>query len=107
MITFISNLTKYFFSAPTVPLIPNAPPKSEPVPSSYVPPPAPAPIVPPVILPSNMDINELFKKLVDSGIVPKDKPLEVIQPKIKKKEKEAEDLSVKPVDFSDPSSLKQ
>lgn len=54
-----------------------------------------------------MDINELFKKLVDSGIVPQDKPKEVVPLKIKKKEKEAESLLVKPVDFSDPSSLKQ
>lgn len=54
-----------------------------------------------------MDINELFKKLVDSGIVPKDKPKEVLQTKMKKKEKEIENLTVKPVDFSDPSSLKQ
>lgn len=65
-----------------------------------------APIIPPA-LPSDMDINELFKKLVDSGIVPKDKPKEVVQSKLKKKEKEAENLTIKPVDFSDPSSLKQ
>ncbi|XP_050433874.1 uncharacterized protein LOC126841432 isoform X2 [Adelges cooleyi] len=62
----------------------------------------------PSILPSNMDINELFMKLVASGIVPKDKPKEVVvSPIIKKKEKEQEDLTVKPVDFSDPSTLKQ
>lgn len=78
----------------------------ESVASSYVPPPVPAPTVPP-ILPSNMDINELFKKLVDSGIVPKDKTKEIVQPKAKKKEKEADNLTIKPVDFSDPSSLKQ
>lgn len=71
-----------------------------------MPPTTPVPTIPPV-LPSNMDINELFKKLVDSGIVPKDKPKEVLQTKIKKKEKEVENLTVKPVDFSDPSSLKQ
>lgn len=97
------------FSATTIPLLPNTP-KLEPVTNSYVPPPAPTPAaVPPVppVLPSNMDINELFKKLVDSGIVPKDKPKEIIQPKIKKKEKELDNLTVKPVDFSDPSSLKQ
>lgn len=93
-----------------MPLLPNVPnvSKSEPVASSYVPPVAPAPtIVPPPVLPNNMDINELFKKLVDSGIVPKDKPKEIVQPKIKKKEKEAENLTIKSVDFSDPSSLKQ
>jgi len=79
----------------------------ESVASSYVPPPVPAPTVPP-ILPSNMDISELFKKLVDSGIVPKGKPKEIIvQPKAKKKEKETDNLTIKPVDFSDPSSLKQ
>jgi len=67
----------------SVPLNSNVP-KLEPVASSYVPPAVPTPVVPPV-LPSNMDINELFKKLVDSGIVPKDKPKEIVQPKIKKK----------------------
>lgn len=94
------------FLATTVPFIPIVLPKLEPVTSSYVPPPIPASTVPP-ILPSNMDINELFKKLVDSGIVPKDKPKEIVLPKTKKKEKEADDLTIKPVDFSDPSSLKQ
>lgn len=93
-----------FFSATTVSVLPNVLPKLEPVKSSYIP--VPVPVVPPVI-PSNMDINELFKKLVDSGIVPKDKPKEVIPPKIKKKEKEAENLTIKSVDFSDPSTLKQ
>lgn len=78
----------------------------ESVTSSYVPPTVSAPTIPPV-LPSDMDINELFKKLVDSGIVPKDKPKEVVQSKLKKKEKEADNLTIKPVDFSDPSSLKQ
>lgn len=73
--------------------------------STFVPSVAPTPTLPPV-LPSNMDINELFKKLVDSGIVPKDKPKDVL-PKIKKKEKEADNLIVKVVDFSDPSTLKQ
>lgn len=78
----------------------------ESVTNSFEPPTVPAPILPPV-LPSDMDINELFKKLVENGIVPKDKPKEVVQPKLKKKEKEAENLIIKPVDFSDPSSLKQ
>jgi hypothetical protein len=98
----------FIFLATTIPLLPNTP-KLEPVTNSYIPPIAPTPAVPPVppVLPSNMDINELFKKLVDSGIVPKDKPKEIIQPKIKKKEKEPDSLTVKPVDFSDPSSLKQ
>lgn len=89
-----------------MPLIPNVIPQLEPVTSSYVPPAVPTSTVSPV-LPSNMDINELFKKLVDSGIVPKEKPKEIIPLKIKKKEKEADDLTIKPVDFSDPSSLKQ
>lgn len=94
-----------FLASSVVPLIPNIS-KLEPVASPFVPLVAPTPTVPPV-LPSNMDINELFKKLVDSGIVPKDKPKDVIQPKIKKKEKETENLIVKLVDFADPSSLKQ
>lgn len=77
-------------------------PQLEAVPTSFVTPSVPAA----PILPSNMDINELFKKLVDSGIVPKDKPQEIIQSKIVRKEKSEENLAVKPVDFSDPSTLK-
>lgn len=96
----------FLAAAVPLPLLSNVP-QLESVSNSYVPPVTPATVVPPV-LPSNMDINELFKKLVDSGIVPKDKPKEVVvQPKLKKKEKEADNLTIKPVDFSDPSSLKQ
>jgi len=84
----------------------NVLPQSEPIKSNYIPPTTPTATVAPV-LPANMDINELFKKLVDSGIVPKDKPKEIIPPKTKKKEKEMENLTIKPVDFSDSSSLKQ
>ncbi|VVC32299.1 RNA polymerase II-binding domain,ENTH/VHS,Subunit of cleavage factor IA Pcf11,CID [Cinara cedri] len=109
-----SSFSSTYSLAPTttVPLISNVKPKSEPVTSSYVSPPTPTPTVPtptvlPPVLPSNMDINELFKKLVDSGIVPQEKPKEVIPLKIKKKEKEADSLIIKSVDFSDPSSLKQ
>lgn len=72
--------------------------------SQVIPPPVVVPTAP-LVIPNNMDINELFKKLVDSGIVPKDKPKEI--PKIKKKEKEADNLTIKSVDFSDPSTLKQ
>lgn len=103
---FENNFIFINFLATAVPLIPNVIPQLEPVTSPYVPPAVPPSTVPPV-LPSNMDINELFKKLVDSGIVPKEKPKEIIPPKIKKKEKEADDLTIKPVDFADPSSLKQ
>lgn len=105
MYCFHNNFVRFYFSDPTVPILSNKP-TLEPVQSSYVPPTTPTPTIPP-ILPSNMDINELFKKLVDSGIVPKDKPKEVLQSKMKKKEKEVENLAIKLVDFSDPSSLKQ
>lgn len=96
----------HFAATTSLPLLSNVAQKLESVTSSYVPPTMSAPIIPPV-LPSDMDINELFKKLVDSGIVPKDKPKEVVQSKLKKKEKEAENLTIKPVDFSDPLTLKQ
>ncbi|XP_050545811.1 uncharacterized protein LOC126908031 isoform X2 [Daktulosphaira vitifoliae] len=90
-------------SLPAVNLVPSVLPQLEVVSSSFATPAVPtAPV-----LPSNMDINELFKKLVDSGIVPKDKPQEIIQSKIVRKEKNEENLAVKPVDFSDPSTLKQ
>lgn len=99
-------LCMFSATAVSLPLLPNVISQLESVTSSYVPPVTPAQVVPPV-LPNHMDINELFKKLVDSGIVPKDKPKEVAPPKIKKKEKEVDNLTIKPVDFSDPASLKQ
>jgi len=103
---YVTNFVHKFAATTSIPLLSNVAQKLEPVTNSYVPPTVSAPSIPSV-LPSDMDINELFKKLVDSGIVPKDKPKEVVQTKLKKKEKEADNLTIKPVDFSDPSSLKQ